>query len=228
MQEKLDLHHVHADEIRGKGWTMIAWIGLALIGSTRLWVGGMVRLRRDRRLAETLLTMVNACCQPLVAVVVLTDGWAASPGCIRRAFREKVKGVAGRGRSRLHAWPEIVRGTVITQTATQRVVSVTGTPRHTILPSCGHLTDEVPLRGVRVGREKRLSSWIFTRSFILPSFPCTWGCSNRERSGKSQTADRPERAPFLQERASTDSLCSHACAPEPGSQKKGCTPAQSC
>jgi hypothetical protein len=36
MQEELDLHHAHADEIRGKGWTMIVWIGLALMGSTRL------------------------------------------------------------------------------------------------------------------------------------------------------------------------------------------------
>jgi hypothetical protein len=123
LQGKLDLQHVHADEIRGKGWTMIPWIGMASMVSTRVWVGGVVRLRRDRRLADDLLTMVNAWCHPVVAVVVLTDGWAASPGRRRRVFREKVKGVAGRGR-RLHAWPEIVRETVITQTATQRVVAV--------------------------------------------------------------------------------------------------------
>jgi hypothetical protein len=46
------------------------------------------------------------------------------PGSIRRAFREKVKGVAGRGRSRLQAWPEIVIGTVIKKTAKKRVVEV--------------------------------------------------------------------------------------------------------
>jgi hypothetical protein len=124
MAGKLDLQHVQADEIRGKGWKMIPWIGLAMMVSTRLWLGGVVSLRRDRHLADALLQMVKSCCQPLVAVLVLTDGWAAYPGSIRRAFREKVKGVAGRGRSRLQAWPEIVIGTVIKKTAKKRVVEV--------------------------------------------------------------------------------------------------------
>src|SRR5260370_1383164 len=124
MAGKLDLQHVQADEIRGKGWKMIPWIGLAMMVSTRLWLGGVVSLRRDRHLANALLQMVKSCCQPLVAVLVLTDGWAAYPGSIRRAFREKVKGVAGRGRSRLQAWPEILIGTVIKKTANKRVVEV--------------------------------------------------------------------------------------------------------
>jgi transposase-like protein/IS1 family transposase len=124
MQGKLDLVHVQADEIRGKGWKMIPWIGLAMMVSTRLWLGGVVSLRRDRRLADDLLAMVKACCQPLVAVLVLTDGWSAYPGSIRRAFREKVKSVAGRGRSRLQTWPEILIGTVIKKTAKKRVVEV--------------------------------------------------------------------------------------------------------
>jgi transposase-like protein len=104
MAGKLNLQPVQADEIRGKGWKMIPWIGLAMMVPTRLWLGGVVSLHRDRKLAETLLQMVKACCQPLAAVLVLTDGWAAYPGSIRRAFREKVKSVAGRGRSRLQAF----------------------------------------------------------------------------------------------------------------------------
>jgi len=84
----------------------------------------VVRRHRDRHLADALLSLVKGCCQPLVAVVVLTDGWAASPGSIRRTLREKVKGVAGRGCSRWPSWPEIVRGTVITHTATKRVGEV--------------------------------------------------------------------------------------------------------
>jgi len=74
-------------------------------------LGGVVSLRRDRHLADALLQMVNACCQPLKALLVLTDGWAAYPGCIRRAFREKVKSQAGRGRCQLQAWPEVLIGT---------------------------------------------------------------------------------------------------------------------
>lgn len=124
MTGSLDLLHVQADEIRGKGWKMIPWIGMAMMVSTRLWLGGVVSLRRDRRLADDLLHMVKACCQPLVAVLVLTDGWAAYPGSIRRAFREKVKRVAGRGRSRLQAWPEVLIGTVMKKTVKKRVVEV--------------------------------------------------------------------------------------------------------
>jgi len=53
------------------------------------------------------------------------DRWlAVSSGSIRRALRDKVNAVASRGRSRRQARPEVVRGTVITQTAKQRMVEV--------------------------------------------------------------------------------------------------------
>jgi len=124
MQAKLDLVHVQADELRVKGCRMIPWMALALMVSTRLWLGGVVSLRRDRRLADALLQMVKACCQPLVALLVLTDGWAAYPNSIRRAFRQKMKSATGRGRHRLHAWPDLVIGTVIKKTVKKRVVEV--------------------------------------------------------------------------------------------------------
>ena len=44
----LDLMHVQADEIRVKGRSMIAWMGLAMMVSTRLWLAGVVRPTRDR------------------------------------------------------------------------------------------------------------------------------------------------------------------------------------
>src|SRR5438067_11867490 len=50
-QGQLDLLHVQADEIRVKGRSMIVWMGLTLMVSTRLWLGGVVSLRRDRPLA---------------------------------------------------------------------------------------------------------------------------------------------------------------------------------
>jgi hypothetical protein len=77
VQAKLDLVHVQADEIRVKGCKMIPWMALAMMVSTRLWLGGVVSLRRDHHLADALLQMVKNCCQPLAAVLVLTDGWAA-------------------------------------------------------------------------------------------------------------------------------------------------------
>lgn len=122
---QLDLGHVQADEIRVKGREMIVWMGLALMVSTRLWLGGVVSLSRDRHLADRLLEQVRACCQPLRAILIATDGWSAYPGSIQRAFREKVKKTAGRGRAWLQVWPELCIATVIKRTVKKRVVEVT-------------------------------------------------------------------------------------------------------
>jgi transposase-like protein/IS1 family transposase len=124
-QEHLDLVHVQADEIRVKGCKMVAWMGLAMMVSTRLWLGGVVSLTRDRGLADQLLTQVRACCQPLCALLVCTDGWKAYPGSIRRAFREKVKETVGRGRASLRVWPQVCIAVVIKRTEKKRVVVIT-------------------------------------------------------------------------------------------------------
>ncbi len=54
-QGNLDLMHVQADEIRVKGDKMSAWMGLAMMVSTRLWLAGVVQESRDRHLADALL-----------------------------------------------------------------------------------------------------------------------------------------------------------------------------
>jgi len=58
-------------------------------------------------------------------LLVCTDGWAAYPGSIRRAFRQKVKRTVGRGRSSLIAWPDNLIATVIKHTKNRRVVEIT-------------------------------------------------------------------------------------------------------
>src|SRR5438067_4969804 len=121
---KLDLVHVQADEIRVKGRSMIAWMGLAMMVSTRLWLAGAVSPTRDRHLADRLLQQVRACSQAMCALLVSTDGWAAYPGSIKRAFREKVKETAGQGRACLRTWPELCIATVIKRTEKKRVVEV--------------------------------------------------------------------------------------------------------
>lgn len=124
-QAVLDLVHVQADEIRVKGRRMTAWMGLAMMVSTRLWLAGVVSCSRDTQFADRLLRQVRACCRALRPVLVCTDGWAAYPGSIRRAFREKVKRTVGRGRTTLVAWPEILIATVIKHTQKRRVVEIT-------------------------------------------------------------------------------------------------------
>jgi hypothetical protein len=97
---KLDLVHVQAEEIRVKGRNTIAWMGLAMMVSTRLWLAGTVRVTRDQGLADALLQQVRRSAQPLRPLRVLTDGWVAYPGSIRRAFR-KIGHKAGWSRSSL-------------------------------------------------------------------------------------------------------------------------------
>jgi len=124
-QGQLDLVHVQADEIRVKGRQMIAWMGLAVMVSTRLWLAGTVRVSRDKGLADALLQQVRRSAKLLRRVLVLTDGWAAYPGSIRRAFREKVKETVGVGRARLRVWPDLHIGIVIKRTEKKRVVEIT-------------------------------------------------------------------------------------------------------
>ena len=102
-QGRVDAEHVQADEIRVKGYKMIAWMGLAIEVSTRLWMAGVVSTSRDRRLIDHLFQHVRACCQFVQALLVCTDGFAAYPKSIVRALREKVKQQEGPGRCSLQA-----------------------------------------------------------------------------------------------------------------------------
>lgn len=124
-QGHLDLVHVQADEIRVKGRQMVAWMGLAMMVPTRLWLAGTVSLSRDKQLADALLQQVRRAALRLRPLLVLTDGWAAYPGSICRAFREKVKTTPGPGRAYLQVWPDLHIGTVIKRTEKKRVVEIT-------------------------------------------------------------------------------------------------------
>src|SRR5579859_2410308 len=136
---KLDLMHVQADEIRVKGCKMIAWMGLAMMVSTRLWLGGVVQGSRDRHLADALLQQVRRCALGLRPLLILTDGWSAYPNSIRRAFREKVKKLAGAGRASLEVWPQLHIGTVIKRTEKKRVVEITRKMAHGLLEQAEQL-----------------------------------------------------------------------------------------
>ena len=132
-QGRLDLMHVQADEIRVKGCKRVVWMGLAMMVSTRLWVAGVVQVSRDRSLADRLMSQVRRAAQVLRPLLVLTDGWAAYPNSIRRAFREKVKQTSGVGRACLQVWPELHIGTVIKRTQNKRVVEITRRMTHGLL-----------------------------------------------------------------------------------------------
>ncbi len=107
--------------------------------STRLWLGGVVSRTRDTNLADRLLQQVRACSQAACALLVCTDGWAAYPNSIRRAFRDKVKRTAGRGRASLQVWSGLHIGTVIKHTVNKRLTEVVRQISHGSLAQAMHL-----------------------------------------------------------------------------------------
>jgi hypothetical protein len=126
-QGNLDLVHVQADEIRVKGRGWVAWMGLAMMVATRLWLGGTVSAKRDRRLADALMQAVRACARLGGAVLVCVDGWAAYPQAILRAFRDKLPRWGQRGRCRLQVWADLGVARVVkhTRAAGHQVTEVT-------------------------------------------------------------------------------------------------------
>jgi IS1 family transposase len=138
-QGQLDLIHVQADEIRVKARSIVAWMGLAIMVPTRLWLGGVVSHTRDTRLADRLLHQVRACSQAACALLVCTDGWVAYPNSIKRAFRDKVKRTAGRGRASLQVWSGLHIGTVIKHTVNKRLREVVRQMSHGSLVQAMHL-----------------------------------------------------------------------------------------
>lgn len=108
----LDLQQVQADEIKVKVRSGAWWMGLAMMVSTRLWLGGVVSARRDRTMIETLVAVIRrvALCRPLLIVV---DGLPHYVKAIQRAFRTAAPRAGQHGRPSLIAWPDVLIGRVI-------------------------------------------------------------------------------------------------------------------
>lgn len=109
-----DLEHVQADEIRLKTQAGVLWVALALMVTTRLWLGGAVSPKRDRTLIQRLVALVAGCASfgPLLFV---TDGLKTSIDVVRCAFRRPQTGTGGR--PRLIGWPDLVIAQVVKQYA---------------------------------------------------------------------------------------------------------------
>jgi transposase-like protein len=116
-----DLVQVQADEIHVKTQAGVLWMAMAMMGSTRLWLGGAVSAQRDRDLIRRLVAIVAACATwgPLLFV---TDGLSTYIDVVRKAFRTRQSGTGGR--PRLAGWPDLVIAQVVKQYAGR---AVTGT-----------------------------------------------------------------------------------------------------
>jgi transposase-like protein len=116
-----DLGQVQADEIHVKTQAGVLWMAMAMMVSTRLWLGGAVSGQRDRDLIGRLVALVAACASygPLLFV---TDGLVTYSDAVRKAFRTRQDGTGGR--PRLVGWPDLAIAQVVKQYAGR---AVTGT-----------------------------------------------------------------------------------------------------
>jgi transposase-like protein len=87
-QTKWDLVHVQADEIKVRVQGGVMWITLAIMVSTRLWIGAAVDRTRSKAMIVECLQQVAGCalCRPLLLAV---DGLNMYQKAIAKAFRSR-------------------------------------------------------------------------------------------------------------------------------------------
>ena len=95
-QSQLDLGQVQADEIKAKIQGGVVWIAMALMVSTRLWLGGEISPHRDKALIEALVGRVRAMalCRPLLVAV---DGLPSYVGSFTAPFVPNCPGTVREG-----------------------------------------------------------------------------------------------------------------------------------
>jgi transposase-like protein len=105
-QQTFDLEHVQADEIKVKTQSGWLWMAMALMVSTRLWLGGAVSAKRNETLIAALVAQIRsvALCRQLLLAV---DGLKSYVKVFQKAFRSPLR--SGKlGRPKLVAWREVV------------------------------------------------------------------------------------------------------------------------
>jgi len=85
-QNQLELGQVQADEIKARTQKGPIWMAIAMMVSTRLWLGGTISPNRDTTLLQQLAEQVRrvALCRPLLIAV---DGLNTYLSVFRDAFR---------------------------------------------------------------------------------------------------------------------------------------------
>ncbi len=93
------LAHVQADELRIRIIGGVVWLASAISVSSRLWLGGVVRIQRDRCLIRTLLEGVRSC-GTFQSLLLCTDGLSSYPKQALKVLREPLR-TGKRGRPQL-------------------------------------------------------------------------------------------------------------------------------
>ncbi len=118
------LGQVQADELRVRRQGGVVWMAMAMMVSTRLWLGGVVSPHRDGALIRRLMLLVHAATLP-APIFLCVDGFAAYVGAFLAITRTAEAPTGRRGRPRLRPWAGVVIGQVVKQRVGYRVVAVT-------------------------------------------------------------------------------------------------------
>jgi len=98
------------------------WLASAISVSSRLWLGGVIQIRRDRGLVRTLLEGVRAC-GAFDALLLCTDGLSSYPKRALGVLREPLL-TGKRGRPRLLLPEGLMVAQAIKRYARRRVIGV--------------------------------------------------------------------------------------------------------
>ena len=136
-QAQLDLQQVQADEIKAKVQRGYIWLAMAIMVSSRLWLGGDISFKRDKHLIRRLAQRIRciALCRPLLLAV---DGLPGYVKAFQHAFRSKAPRWGKGGRCQLIAWPNIA----IVQVIKRRTAAAFEIERR-IVQGCPHLIDRL-------------------------------------------------------------------------------------
>ena len=93
---------------------VVLWVAMAIMVSTRLWLGAVVSRRRDQQLIGNLAALVRSwACQ--VALLITFDGFAAYREAFERVFSDRRRGL--RGRTVRCVWPCLTLAQVVKHNA---------------------------------------------------------------------------------------------------------------
>jgi transposase-like protein/IS1 family transposase len=131
VEQPRDLGQVQADELRVKKQGGIVWMAMAMMGQTRLWLGGTGSEQRDMTLIRRLIERVRRCAAHC-PLLVCTDGLCTYIRAMRETFRDPVHTGKG-GRPRLRPWRNVLIAQVVKRYERRRVAEtdrriVDGTP----------------------------------------------------------------------------------------------------
>jgi hypothetical protein len=111
------LGQVQAGELRIKTQTGVVWLAMAVLVSTRLWLGGEIGTQRDKPLIRAQANRI-ARCALYGRLLLVVDGLNTYGGAFQRAFRRPAPRPGKR--PRLVGWLGLVIGQIVKQYAPRR------------------------------------------------------------------------------------------------------------